>query len=179
MPYPVEGGGQVCYCPPLSLTEDFRKIDRGLFRKKGRHRRENCEVPFFQKIDGFFNKFQKCIGFQQLALTTTEKSPPLRAVTVKPVSICEAFFTGSYRSATKFPYCTRVISVNCQPHPAGENSENSCLNTLRCAKKLARLANRYENWCASSQLFNSFFGRVSSEEVGDSCSLGFHTELKE
>ena len=45
----------------------------------------------------------------------------------------------------------RVISVNCQPHPAGENSENSCLNTLLLPCCEIRVPSISQNICYQKQ----------------------------
>ena len=54
------------FLTPPTLTEDFRKIDRGLFRKKSPAQAKNFWGPFFQKFDGFWKKIRKINGFECL-----------------------------------------------------------------------------------------------------------------
>ena len=56
---PRHRGGWSMFLTPPTLTEDFRKIDRGLFWKKARRRRKIFGVPFFKKFDGFWKKNSK------------------------------------------------------------------------------------------------------------------------
>ena len=68
---PRRGGVKYVFDPP-SLTEDFCKIDRGLFFK-GRRRRKNFEVHFFSKIWRFFEKFRNLNGFVTVFSASTTK----------------------------------------------------------------------------------------------------------
>ena len=64
---PRHRGGRVKYVfDPPTLTEDFRKINRGLFRKKGRRRRKIFGVPFFKNLTVFGEKNRKINGIQWL-----------------------------------------------------------------------------------------------------------------
>ena len=61
--YPVKGEVKyVCFWTPLTLTEDFRKIDRGPFYKKARRRRKIFGIPFFKNL-WFFEKLREFNGF--------------------------------------------------------------------------------------------------------------------
>ena len=52
-------GGNYVFDPPPFFTEDFRKIDRGIFQKKTKPAAgENFWGPFFQRFDGF-SKFSE------------------------------------------------------------------------------------------------------------------------
>ena len=63
---PRQGEVQVCFWNP-TLTEDFCKIDRGLFEKKARRRQKKFGVPFpfFKNLSVFGKKFEKLTGFQR------------------------------------------------------------------------------------------------------------------
>ena len=77
---PRHRGGWSMFLTPPTLTEDFRKIDRGLFRKKSPPQAKNFWGPFFQKFDGFWKKIRKINGFLAVLTvfsgSTTKKSPP-------------------------------------------------------------------------------------------------------
>ena len=47
------GGGWSMFFTPPHLSDPICKIVWPIFRKKGRRRRKNFEVPFFKKIDVF------------------------------------------------------------------------------------------------------------------------------
>ena len=68
------------FLTPPTLTEDFRKIDRGLFWKKARRRRKIFGVPFFKNLTVFGKKIRKINGFLAFltvfSASTTKKSPP-------------------------------------------------------------------------------------------------------
>ena len=62
--------------PPPTLTEDFRKIDRGLFWKKARRRRNNFGVPFFKNLTVFGKNFEKLTVLTVFSASTKKISPP-------------------------------------------------------------------------------------------------------
>ena len=63
--YPVKGGPNVFgHTPTPTLTEDFRKIDRGLFRKKPAAG-ENFWGLVLKNFNGLFEKFRKVNGFER------------------------------------------------------------------------------------------------------------------
>ena len=65
------------FLTPPTLTEDFRKIDRGLFRKKARRRRKIFGVPFFKNLTVFGKKLKNKRFFNGFQCLHDEKSPPL------------------------------------------------------------------------------------------------------